>query len=137
MLEFYRVEYSIKDLKTNRKLVNWFAWHDICTDEELESKVQCLSWDNIKDVDIHQCLNPKIKERKKGQVFEFHEYLNEICYSYKQWKRPILDLEYRVSYIPVVKSIRDILKFSDGALAIRYLLERGINAQLIINENNV
>ena len=61
MLEFYRIEYSIADSNTNRKLVNWYAWHDICTDQEMTSKSVALNWDNKSNVEIHEFLNPDIK----------------------------------------------------------------------------
>ena len=136
MLEFYRIEYSITDSNTNRKLVNWYAWHDICTDQEMTSKSIALNWDNISNVEIHEFLNPDIKIKKKGLVFQFHESLGDFYFQYKQGKRPALNLEYKITYTPVIKSISDVIKYSDSTLAIRYLMERGLNAKFIIDSKN-
>ncbi len=136
MLEFYRVEYSITDSNTKQQLVNWYAWHDICTDKKMESTIIPLGWDNIENVEINQCLNPQIREKKKGLVFGVHASLDDLYYNFKQWKRPNLNLEYNITYTPVVKSISDVIEYADSSLAIRYLMERGLDAKFIINSKN-
>lgn len=136
MLEFYSVEYSIVDLNTNLKLVNWYAWDDICTDQKMDSKSVPLNWNNINDVEINKNLNPEIKKKKKGLVFRFHESLGDCYFNYKQWKRSNLNLAYNITYTPVVKSILSVIKYGDSSLAIRYLMERGLDAKFIINSKN-
>lgn len=130
MFEFYSVEYSITDTNSNKKLANWYRWHDICTDKTMNTEVIELTWDNLQNVAINDNLNPHVKQKKKGKLFEFHESMTDVYYKYKQWKRPKLDLQYQIIYHPVTKSIKKVLEYQDAAVAIRYLVERGVNIKI-------
>lgn len=127
MLQFYKVRHIIYDKNEKRELCSWERWNDICSDKKLSYESIDLTWDNICEIGICSSLNPEIIKRRKGRIFKCHQSLNYEYFKFKEWKRPELNLEYRTEYIPVIKSIEEILDYADGEMAIQYLVERGIS----------
>lgn len=137
MLQFYSVTHTIIDKKTNIELCSWTRFHDICSNDNLTVKSVMLTWDNINDISIYSMLNPEIKKRKKGRIFKCHASLSYDLYTFKEWKRSELNLEYVTEYTPVTKSINEILEYGDSTIAIQYLMERGIEAQVVVNKKGI
>ena len=128
MLQFYSVKYIIFDKEKNKPLCSWVGWRDICTNETLSHESIDLTWDNVYHYGslMHGNLNPQFTQRKKGRVFKCGASFEYENYTFKEWKRPELNLEYRTEYTLTTKSIQEVLEYGDSDKAIQYLIERGL-----------
>ena len=130
MLQFYKEVHSIVDRDTGDVLDHYSAWDYICDEEKPKDKCLILTWDNIEESlekikKAHIMHDPLLSKHRKGFLFIVGTWWNK-TYRFKQWKRPELNLEYDIEYMPVNMSIKDILNYDNSDLAIQYLLERGI-----------
>lgn len=128
MLQFYKVKHTIFDKDKNKSLCSWVGWRDICAEKMPSCESIDLTWDNVYHYGslIHGNLNPEFKQRKRGRMFKCHASFEYDYYTFKEWKRPELNLEYKIEYTPVTKSIQEVLEYGDADIAIQYLIERGL-----------
>lgn len=125
MLRFYDVRHSIIDTDSGKTLFVISNFYDICTDTNPETQHILLSWDNINKVEFDiPFVCTEIKKCRKGRKLSFSMMFDN--FEYKEWKREGLDLVYKIEYVEIYKSIKEILNYYDGDKAIRYLIERGI-----------
>lgn len=89
-----------------------------------------INWDSA-EREIYKlglCLPFGITKRRKGLKLFFWDNLFT---SVKQWKED-LDIEIKTTWKEYQPSIKMLMNFYDSDKAIQYLVERGLNASLLI-----
>lgn len=89
-----------------------------------------INWDSA-EREIYKlglCLPFGITKRRKGLKLFFWD---DLFTSVKQWKED-LDIEIKTTWKEYQPSIKMLMNFYDSDKAIQYLVERGLNASLLI-----
>lgn len=95
----------------------------ICEDEPKQENIQ-ITWDNIKEIykEYGMFLPFCLYDTKKGKTISFFNTMSII----KEKRTPILEMALKIETIKQHPSINEILNYSNGDLAIQYLIERGL-----------
>lgn len=119
MLNFYRAIYKLK--RNGETLVMKYG-HDewLCTEPPKRYNA-LLTWENVEKIGLG-VVSPKIKIRRKGKVLIYDDWDTYFCI--KEWKEPVLDLEYSVDFEMVDMSLNSIFDYHNGEKALLYILER-------------
>ena len=92
-----------------------------------ENTCEYIDWNNISEVyaekPLKQILN--LKNKRKGLVVDVFTNDFEVT-RYEQWQDK-LSIKVITEWKEVTPSINQILNFYDGDVAIKYLVERGMN----------
>lgn len=132
MLKYYKVAYMTFD--KNEEIVSYSG---ITIQEEgaVQNKTFYLNWNNIEEIQKQYgvYLGFSIRKKKKGRVISFFGWTNDI----KEWRTKELNLIFEILYMEVTpSSIAEILKYSDGEKAIRYLNQLGLKLNLTETEKH-
>lgn len=92
-------------------------------------KIQ-ITWENVEEISKKYMFTSGfwVEKKKKGRVIYIKDYSvlgysNKIC----EWKTPIFNLIYEITFEKINPSIEKILQYPDGEKAIQYLVERGLS----------
>lgn len=119
MLNFYRAIYKLK--RNGETLVMKYGHDELLCTEPPKRYNALLTWENVEKIGLG-VVSPKIKTRRKGKVLIYDDWDTYFCI--KEWKEPVLDLEYSVDFEKVDMSLNSILDYHDGEKALLYILER-------------
>lgn len=121
MLKFYKTKYSL--IRGGKTILSKYGWEYILLNKPPQNYRIALTWNDIEEMELAYVM-PKIKHKRKGKMLIYDDWNAYFCI--KEWKEPILDLEYSVVYQEVQMSIKDILDYHDSDGALLYLAERGV-----------
>lgn len=133
MLKYYKITYMT--FRNNEEIIS-YSGTTIQEEGAVENKIFHLNWDNIEEIQKQYgaYLGFNIWEKKKGRVISFFGWNKDI----KEWKTKELNLIFEILYMEVTPpSIAEILKYSDGEKAIRYLNQLGLKLNLTEGKNVV
>lgn len=126
MLKYYKVTYMT--FREDEEIVS-YSGTTIQEEETIQNKTFRLNWDNVEEIQkqygVYFGFN--IWKKKKGRVISFFGWTKDI----KEWKSKELNLIFEILYMEVTPpSIAEILKYSDGEKAIKYLNQLGLKLNL-------
>lgn len=126
MLKYYQVTY--RTFVNNEKLIP-YSGTIIQEEEASQDEKFLLDWNNVEEMSkrFGVYLAFSIWEKKKGRVLDFFGKAKNI----KEWKSKELNLRFEIHFKEIPSpSIAEILKYSDGEKAIRYLNQLGLKLNL-------
>lgn len=133
MLDYFLISRSISpkiEIYSRKKIlypvpIN-FSFYKILNVEEAEkyNVNKLINWDNLKEIRDKYDLPFKIVEKNKGLQLIYNSGFDGRV-SFYQWKENINILFFQKAK-KINYSIEDILKYSDGETAIKFLKEKGI-----------
>ena len=97
---------------------------EFLTEEEPHDSVTKITWDNIEE--LYKYATCDMKSCKKGRRLHIWGNLDIDGFYFKEWEKPNLTFEVKITYKMLKPSIKTILEYYDGEAAIKYLLERGM-----------
>lgn len=123
MLKFYNIK--IKFYNKNGDLIDYYNNGMILTEKEPENHVDIITWDNLTEYYVKHCheLPFSLWNFKKGRQISFFRWASR---DLKEWKDELY-ITAHYEYVETNPSIQYILNWSNGAAAIQYLCERGLN----------
>ena len=133
MLKYYRVTYMT--FRENEEIIS-YSGTTIQEEEAIQNKTFHLNWDNVEEIQKQYSvyLGFNIFKKKKGRVIDFFGKAKSI----KEWKSKELNLRFEIHFKEMPSpSIAEILKYSDGEKAIRYLNQLGLKLNLTEAKNVV
>lgn len=133
MLKYYQVTY--RTFVNDEKLIP-YSGTTIQEEEAAQDKKFLLDWNNVEEISerLGIYLGFSIWKKKKGRVIDFFGKARSI----KEWKTKELNLKFEIHFKEMSPpSIAEILKYSDGEKAIRYLNQLGLKLNLTEDKNVV
>ena len=133
MLKYYHVTY--RTFVNDEKLIP-YSGTTIQEEEAAQDKKFLLDWNNVEEISerLGIYLGFSIWKKKKGRVIDFFGKAKSI----KEWKSKELNLRFEIHFKEMPSpSIAEILKYSDGEKAIRYLNQLGLKLNLTESKNVV
>lgn len=132
MLKYYEITYTT--FVNNEEVISYNT-AIIQEEESAQDKKFLLDWNNVEEMSkrFGAYLGFSIWKRRKGRVIEFLGRISDI----KEWKSKELNLRFEIRYKEMSPSIAEILKYSDGEKAIRYLNQLGLKLNLTESKNVV
>lgn len=128
MLKFYNIK--IKFYNKNGDLIGYKYNSTILTEKEPENHVDVITWDNLSEYyEAHALDMPfSLWNFKKGRQISFYSWVlhDKRLRDLKEWKDDLY-ITAHYEYVETNPSIQYILNWSNGAAAIQYLCERGLN----------
>ena len=126
MLKYYHVTY--RTFVNDKKLIP-YSGTTIQEEEAAQDKKFLLNWNNVEEISerLGIYLGFSIWKTRKGRVIDFFGKAKSI----KEWKSKELNLKFEIHFKEMPSpSIAEILKYSDGEKAIRYLNQLGLKLNL-------
>ena len=133
MLKYYQVTY--RTFVNDEKLIP-YSGITIQEEEAAQDKKFLLDWNNVEEISerLGIYLSFSIWKKRKGRVIDFFGKAKNI----KEWKSKELNLRFEIHFKEMPSpSIAEILKYSDGEKAIRYLNQLGLKLNLTEGKNVV
>ena len=128
MLKFYNIK--IKFYNKNGDLIDYDNNGMILTEKEPENHVDIITWDNLTEYYTNHSLQLPFSlwNFKKGRRISFYGWAtcNKRLHDLKEWKDELY-ITAHYEYVETHPSIQYILNWHNGAAAIQYLCERGLN----------
>lgn len=132
MLKYYHVTY--RTFVNDEKLIP-YSGTTIQEEEAAQDKKFFLDWNNVEEISerLGIYLGFSIWKKRKGRVIDFFGKAKNI----KEWKSNELNLRFEIHFKEMSPpSIAEILKYSDGEKAIRYLNQLGLKLNLTETEKH-
>lgn len=125
MLKYYRVFYIV--FVNNEKVIT-DSGTTIREEEAAQNEKFLLDWGNVEEMSkkFGVCLGFDVLNKRKGRVLKFFGMTKDI----KEWKTKELNLRFEIQFKEMCPSIAEILKYSDGEKAIKYLNQLGLKLNL-------
>lgn len=133
MLKYYHVTY--RTFVNDEKLIP-YSGTTIQEEEAAQDKKFLLDWNNVEEISerLGIYLGFNVWKKRKGRVIDFFGKAKNI----KEWKSKELNLRFEIHFKEMSPpSIAEILKYSDGEKAIRYLNQLGLKLNLTETEKVV
>jgi hypothetical protein len=97
-----------------------------------------MTWENLNEIyqQVGFTINFRCETFKKGKIITLCNGYNKKdprTWAFREWKEP-LDIKYKITYEEIIPTLKEIIEYPNGDLAMRYLKEQDMKLTELLSE---